>query len=354
MHLRRKLLNTAGLPPGTLVPSEQAQAQPVRLTVTGYDHKRFEERQATLDDYDTVRFPEGVVWVNVDGLGDVDLLTELGKRHDIHDLTLEDILNVEQRPKLEEQRNDGLFVIIKMLYLSTDAAYRVESEQVSLVLRGNMVFSFQQRPGDVFDPIRDRIRRNRGRVRRMGAQYLVYAIMDAVVDNYFVILERLSDEIESLESEILDDPSPRTAARIHGLRSSTLLLRRSIWPLREVINTLRRDGAVGSAREQHLFYRDLYDHTIQVIESLETFRDVLSGMLDLYMSSISNRMNNIMKVLTIISTMFIPLGFLAGLYGMNFEYMPELEWRWGYPAVLLVMILVVTGFLVFFRRRKWL
>lgn len=230
----------------------------------------------------------------------------------------------------------------------------VDVEQISLILGENFVISFQERPGDVFDPIRDRIRNAKGRIRKMGVDYLVYALIDAVVDNYFSIMEKFTEKIESLEEELINDPTPNTSRTIHNLKREMIFLRKSVWPLREVVNVLERGDLRFIKKSTRVFLRDLYDHTIQVIDTIETLRDMVSGMLDIYLSSISNRMNEVMKVLTIIATIFIPLTFIAGIYGMNFRYMPELQWQWGYFTVWIIMGAVAISMLFYFKRKRWL
>jgi magnesium transporter len=232
---------------------------------------------------------------------------------------------------------------------------QIEPEQISLILGQNFVFSFQEgKTGDVFGPIRDRIRNGKGRVRKMGADYLVYSLVDAVVDNYFVILEKLGERVEFLEEELVAQPTPRTLKEIHSLKREMIFLRKALWPLREVIGVLERGESPLIRESTRIYLRDVYDHTIQVIDTIETIRDMVSGMLDIYLSSISNRLNAVMKVLTIIATVFMPLTFLAGLYGMNFKHMPELEWPWGYPMVLMIMLAVASSMLIYFKKKKWL
>jgi len=356
MNLLRRTRRQVGLPPGTLVPVERAGDQSVRMTRIAYTPEQVDEGSCVVDGISAGDHPGEVVWLNVDGLSDVAVLEAVGRTFGIHEMSLEDILTLEQRPKFEDQEK-YLFVVVKMIYLGGESAAKGEEilvEQVSLLLMTNTVLSFQERPGDVFDGVRDRIRRGKGRVRRMGADYLLYSLLDAVVDNYFVVMERVGEKVGALESEVLENPTTRTAATIHRLRRDLVLLRRSLWPLREAIGGALRSDSVLLSDQVEVFYRDLYDHTVQVIETLEAFRDMVSGMLDLYLSSVSNRMNEIMKVLTVISTVFMPLSFLAGLYGMNFTHMPELQLPWAYPALLGVMGLVVAALLLYFRRRRWI
>jgi magnesium transporter len=230
----------------------------------------------------------------------------------------------------------------------------INTEQVSLILGSNFVFSFQEGGGDVFDPVRERIRNNKGRIRKMGADYLAYTLLDAIVDNYFIILEKLGERIEVLEEKLVTVPTPETLKLIHHLKREMIFLRKAVWPLREVIGGLERGESPFMSQSTKVYLRDVYDHTIQVIDSIETFRDMVSGMLDIYLSSVSNRLNAVMKVLTIITTIFMPLTFIAGIYGMNFKYMPELEWPWSYPIILLLMFGVGIFMLFYFKKRKWL
>jgi len=244
-------------------------------------------------------------------------------------------------------------MVLKMLTFNNESN-SIQSEQVSLVLGQNFVISFQEAAGDVFEQIRDRIRNAKGRIRKMSADYLAYALIDAIVDNYFLILEKMGEQIESMEEELIAKPSDKTVRMIHSLKRELIFLRKSVWPLRELISNLEKTESSLITNSTEPYLRDVYDHTIQVIDTVEGFRDMVSGMLDIYLSSISNRMNAVMKVLTIIATIFIPLTFIAGIYGMNFKYMPELGWKWAYPAVWLIMAIVAIVMLIYFKRKKWL
>ena len=292
-----------------------------------------------------------VTWINIDGVDRVDVIEKLGKHFNLHPLALEDIVNTGQRPKMEDFL-DYILLVLKMLY-HDEKEGEFKAEQISLILGPNWVISFQENAGDVFDPIRERIRSDKGRIRKMGADYLVYALMDAIVDNYFIILEKIGENIEEIEDNLVTNPAPETLQALHNLKRQMIFLRKSVWPLREVISRLERWESQLVNKSTDIYLRDLYDHTIQVIDAIETFRDMLSGMLDIYLSSVSNRMNEVMKVLTIIATIFIPLTFVAGLYGMNFKFMPELEWPWGYPFVLLVMFAIGILMVIYFRKKKW-
>jgi magnesium transporter len=343
----------AGLPPGTLVYVGERRVEPTRVTYLDYDEKHLGDEQAdTVEECFPFKKTPTVTWINIDGIHDVTIIDRVGKAFDLHPLLLEDILNTGQRPKFEDYK-DRVFLVLKMLRYN-DENQAVETEQVSLILGPSFVISFQERVGDLFEPVRDRIRNAKGRIRKMGADYLAYALLDAIVDSYFGILERLGDKIEALEEELVSDPNQRTLRQIHMLKREMISLRRSIWPLRELINGMERSESDLIAESTGVYLRDVYDHTIQIIDTIESFRDMVSGMLDIYLSSISNRMNAVMKVLTIIATIFIPLTFIAGIYGMNFDHMPELKWRWAYPAVWGVMLVTGAVMLAYFRRKKWL
>ncbi|MBN1810976.1 MAG: magnesium/cobalt transporter CorA [Anaerolineae bacterium] len=341
-----------GLPPGTLVHVGEESAREVKITRIVYDEAHFEQDEVrTIDACLPSESGRAVTWIDVDGIHQIDILEQFGECLNVHPLVLEDVLNTEQRPKLDDY-GEYLFVVLKM-FRYDDHSGEMEAEQVSLILGANFVVSLQEKPGDVFDPIRERVRSGKGRMRKMGADYLAYALIDAVVDHYFVVLEQVGEKIELLEEELVTDPTPETLQVIHNLKRDMIFLRKSVWPLREVIGSLERGESSLIGESINVYLRDVYDHTIQVIDTLETFRDMISGMLDIYLSSISNRMNEVMKVLTIIATTFIPLTLIAGVYGMNFRYMPELEWPWGYPMVWLVMLGVVVVMLVYFRKKKW-
>jgi magnesium transporter len=342
-----------GLPPGTLVHVGEKKAGKVRITIIDYDESHVEEKEAKrIEECFPFTDKPTVTWININGLHQLDIIEKIGEHFNVHPLVLEDIVNTGQRPKIEDFI-DYIFVTLKMLRYS-DKEKKTKAEQVSLILGSNFVISFQENDGDVFDPIRQRIKADKGRIRKMGADYLAYALMDAIVDNYFTILEKLGDRIEDFEEELVVNPKPETLQAIHHLKREMIFLRKSVWPLREVINRLERWESSLINKSTSIYFRDVYDHTIQVIDSVETFRDMLSGMLDIYLSSVSNRMNEVMKLLTIIATIFIPLTFIAGVYGMNFRFMPELEMSIGYPVVLLVMLFIGILMFAYFRKKKWL
>jgi magnesium transporter len=349
----KKRSRKAGLPPGTLVHIGEQKAEEVKITVIDYDEVRFQEEEIkTVEECFPFKDKPTVTWINVDGIHQVGVLELLGDCFGLHPLVLEDILNTDQRPKMEDF-SDYIFVVLKTFYYN-DQSDELEPEQISLILGPSLVMSFQEREGDIFNPIRERIRNGKGRIRRMGADYLAYSLLDSIVDGYFIVLEQVGEEVEFLEEELVTNPRPETLQTIHNLKRDMIFLRKSVWPLREVIGALERGESSLIKESTGIYLRDVYDHTIQVIDTIETFRDMISGMLDIYLSSVSNRMNEVMKVLTIIATIFIPLTLIAGVYGMNFKYMPELEWPWAYPILWLVMLAIGVLMLVYFRRKKWL
>ncbi len=353
MRFFRKRAKKPGLPPGTMVHTGEATTQAVSVSCIHYNDKEMEtvSGKAVTEEI-RVRHPDKIAWINVDGIHRVEIIERIGEVLDIHPLTLEDVVNIGQNPKLENY-DAYLFIVLKMLYLD-EAHDEVRAEQVSLVLGEGFLLSFQETPTDVFDAVRERLRKGTGRIRKSGADYLAYALMDAMVDHYFLILEIFAERMESLEDELLDRPGPDAMARIHEMKREMIFLRRQIWPLKEILGQMKKTGPPLVKKTTHVYLSDVLDHTAQVVDAIASFRDILTGMLDLYLSTVSNRMNEVMKVLTIISTLFIPLTFLAGVYGMNFKYMPELEWRWGYFGLLGVMAVVALLMLLFFKRKKWL
>lgn len=344
-----------GAPPGTLV-TDPLAPRPV-LTVLAYGPQEFVEQGVT--DPQEIREFLGkwpVVWINVEGVGDAGTVSQLGELFGLHRLALEDVLHTHQRPKVE-QYGDHLFIVTRMVQL----AEYLETEQLSLFLGKNFVLTLQDGvPGDCLDSIRERIRKKGGRIRDAGLDYLAYALLDAVVDAYFPILEQYGERLEEMEDEIATKPAPDTIARIHAIKRNLLTLRRAAWPQRETLSTLLREETPRVSAETRLYLRDCYDHVTQIIDLIETYRERGADLTDIYLSSVSNRTNEIMRVLTVISTIFIPLTFISSIYGMNFNSaispwnMPELNWMWGYPLAMLLMTAVAWAQLVFFRRRGWL
>jgi magnesium transporter len=350
----KKISRKAGLPPGTLIHIGEKKSEKIRITVFEYHEDGCRERElASLSEYIPSKDKTTVTWINIDGLHQMNVIETIGGLFNLHPLTLEDIVNTGQYPKIEDYK-DYLFIVLKM-HSYNEERNVIESEQISLCMYSNVVLSFQEEPGgDLFDPLRDRIRNGKGRIRKMGADYLAYSLIDAVVDSYFIILEKLGERIYILEERVMNDPSRQFLHEIHAIKRELIFLRKSIWPLREVIRSMERGDSALISDPVRLYLRDVYDHTIRIIETVEAFRDIMAGILDIYLSSISNRTNAVMKVLTIIATIFMPLTFIAGIYGMNFKYMPELEWRWGYPLILLGMVSLGISMLIFFKRKKWL
>lgn len=351
--LIKKRSTKTGLPPGELIHIGEKKTEKAIITILDYDEEHFEEKEAkNIEECFPFKDKPTITWINIDGLHQVDIIEKIGKEFGFHPLLLEDILNTEQRPKIEDFE-DSIYFVLKMLYYE-EKTNEINTDQVSVIFGNNFVISFQEREGDIFNPIRERIRTGKSRIRKMGADYLAYSLMDAVVDSYFIILEKFGEKIEDIEETMIASPTPETLRDIHNLKSRMISLRKSVWPLREVISVLERSESSLIQESTRMYLKDVYDHTIQIIETVETFRDILSSMLDVYLSSISYRMNEIMKVLTIIATIFIPLTFIVGVYGMNFEYMPELRWRWGYPLIWLVMLVIGITMMVYFKRKKWI
>lgn len=349
----------AGASPGTLVYVGEKKTERVKISILNYDAGQYEEKEAkSIEEALVGGNQPAVSWINIDGLHQIDILEKIGAHFNIHPLVLEDILNTRQRPKMEAYE-DYIFVVLKMLQFDRNGA-AIEAEQVSIILGPQFVISFQEKEGDVFNPIRERIKNKESRLRKNGPDYLVYRLLDTIVDHYFVILERLGERIEDLEEELMEKPERETLGNIQGLKRELIFLRKSVWPLREVVSGLAREETSLIKDHTEIFLRDVYDHTIQVIDTVENFRDMVAGMLDIYLSSLSNKMNEVMKVLTIIATIFIPLTFIAGIYGMNFSpdsspwNMPELHWYFGYPTAVLLMVVVGVVMILYFKRKKWL
>lgn len=350
----KKRSNKAGQPPGTLVYTGAAK-QPTELEVISYSPEDLKELttdqlsacQALLD------LPDRTTWVQVIGLSNTATVEALGKQYQLHPLTIEDILNVEQRPKVEEFE-DYTFVTLKVLQWHEDQQ-NFSSEQLSLVFGKDFLLSFQERRSNLFKPILERLHGNANqRMRQQGSDYLAYRLLDSSIDQYFVVLERLGDRIERVESRIINTPTQKNARLLYKTKREVLFLRRLVWPMREAVSHLLQDEGKFIKPFTRVYLRDLYDHTVQAIDTIETFREMTSSILDMYLSSISNRMNEIIKVLTIISTLFIPITFISSFYGMNFQYMPELHMRYAYPAVIGFMGVISALMLGYFRRKKWI
>ena len=340
-----------GSMPGTLIIEEDAPSP--TLVLIDYN-----EAQATRIQVPTPEAcapyldTESVSWVDVQGLGSEDIMQRLGQVFDLHPLVLEDVVNVPQRPKVEDYE-DQLLIITRMV-MPKESGKGFISEQVSFILGKHYLLTVQEEPEhDCFGPVRDRIRNSKGTIRKQKADYLAYALIDSIIDGFFPVLEVYGEQIEELEDEVVANPTHQTLEKIHQMKRELLMLRRSIWPQRDAINALIRDGSELISPEVQIYLRDCYDHAVQILDMVETYRELASSLMDVYLSSVSNKMNEIMKILTVISTLFIPLTFIVGVYGMNFKYMPELEQPWGYPATWIVMIAIASGLIYFFWRRGW-
>lgn len=346
-----KKVKSSGTPPGTLIFTGKQHLEKLNVSLAQYDPNHYRCDFASNRIPDTIDLP-GINWFDVRGVHDVALIEQLGKRYNMHPLAIEDVLNIQQRPKFEEY-DDALFIVVR--FLSFDPLKReIDAEQVALYVTADAVLSFQEKDSDLFAPIRKRLENASGRIRARGSDYLAYALIDAVVDNYFIALDKVEDALALLETEILAAASETTKALIHDLRISLITLRKSAGPMREAISRFSGSDHALINRETGFFLRDLYDHSIRIVELIETNRDLLNGLHDLYMSEISFKMNNVIQILTIISTIFIPLTFLAGVYGMNFDVLPELHWRYSYPALWAFMIVIVLWQLYYFRKKNWL
>jgi magnesium transporter len=343
-----------GLPPGTLVHVGTHHAGESRIRILDYDEQGVREKKgALLEECVPFRDTDSVTWIDIEGLHDVGVLERLGISYGLHPLILEDILNTDQRAKSDDMEN-YIYIVLKMLDFDP-VSMEIVSEQVSIVFGRNFVISIQEgREGDLFEPLRERIRNGKGRIRKMGPDYLAYSLLDTIIDHYFLVLEKFAERIETLEENLVSDPEPETLHQIHSMKREMIFLRKSAWPLRELIYNLEKSDSNLIQTTTKVYLRDIYDHAVHIIDSIETYRDMLSSMLDIYLSSVSNRMNQVMKVLTIIATIFMPLTFLAGVYGMNFKYMPEIGWPWSYPLLWLVMLGIAGVMIYFFKKKNWL
>ena len=345
----------SGLPPGSLVHIGETRDAAPRITLARYNLEKFEEHHFSQPEECASLLEDGanaITWLNIEGLHDVELIKNLGTGFRLHPLVLEDVVNTVQRPKVEDYGN-YLFIVLRMLQPTREGEF--SSEQLSIILADNLMLTFQEGiNGDAFEGLRERIRNGKGRIRSMGADYLAYALIDAIVDSYFNVLEEFGERIVNVEETLTLAPNRSTMHLINNMKKEIIFLRKAVWPLREVISFLERGDSSLLGEGCRVYFRDVYDHTIQAIDTVETYRDLLSGMLDLYISSIGNRTNEVMKFLTVIGTIFLPLTFLVGVYGMNFKHMPELEWAYGYYGLWLFMLLLSAAMIVYFKKKKWL
>ncbi|WP_262964432.1 magnesium/cobalt transporter CorA [Methylobacter psychrophilus] len=343
----------SGLPPGSLVHVGEVHTHEHKISVINYNKSTLTRHTVkSIEELLPYKTTDTITWVIVDGLKDVSIIDAIGHYFDIHSLVLEDILNTHQRPKFEEF-NDYLYIVIKAITLS-NKDFNIGYEQISLLILNNFVFTFIEKPNELFNPILNRLDNDKSQIRNLGTDYLAYLIMDTVVDEYFAVQDTFDDLIESVEETLLSDPSSETLATIQKIKRELIFLRRSVSPLRELLAGIQRSESPLINEKTRRYFGDVYDHAIRIIEAIESYRDLIAGMLDIYLSSVSNKMNETMKVLTVFASIFIPLTFIAGVYGMNFEYMPELKWRWGYPVLWIFFISVSVFLLRFFKKKKWL
>jgi magnesium transporter len=332
---------------------DAAAGAATEVTLIDFDEARCTEKKvAEMAQCVPFRDTQSVTWINVDGLQQVATLERLGQEFGLHPLVLEDVLNTDQRPKVEE--HDGyLYAVVKMLAYNAQTR-ELDIEQLSSVLGSNFVLTFQDKPGDVLEPLRERIRHARGRIRRFGADYLFYAIIDTIVDNYFVVLDKLGEQIEVIEEIVAINPKANTLQEIHGLKRQIITLRKAVWPLRDVVSSLQHDGSGLLKESTRIYLRDLLDHVMQITDGIDAYRDTLASSLEVYMSNINNRTNGVMKVLALFSAIFMPLTFITGIFGMNFKNFPELDWRYGFQGTIMLMVVLGVGMIVFFKLKRWL
>jgi len=342
-----------GLDPGTLIYTGEKVKEPIKFKVFEFTESEVWEKDfQKVEDIFYCKESKNKTWINIDGIHNIEMMEKIQNHFDIHPLTMEDIIHTSQRPKLEEY-DEYLFIVLRM-FTYNEAERELKNEQVSIILSERYIITFLEDPGDVFNPVRERIRKTGTKIRKKGSDFLAYSLIDSIVDSYFHILEQIGDEIEELEDRILLDPEQSDLQAIHNLRRELILLRKSVWPLRELLSILQRNENGIIRHQTQIYIRDVYDHTIQIIDTIESYRDMVMGMLETYLSSISNKMNEVMKVLTVIATIFIPLTFLAGVYGMNFKHFPELDKEWMYPWGFWGFIMFCGGLMYFyFKHKKW-
>lgn len=352
-RILKKRSRKFGLPPGSLVYIGNHSSEKINVSIIDYDATHVEEKQdAQLQECLIFMEKPSTTWINVRGIYDVKMIETIGRHFGLHPLMLEDIVNSGQRSKLDDYK-DNIYIVMRLLSYNTEKG-ELEDEQVSIILGKNYVISFTEAQSNIFEPVRERVLNKNSRITQKGADYLCYALIDTIVDNYFVNLEQFDEKLDLLEKSLVKKPDPSLLQQIQHTKREIALMRKSVWPVREVVNQFRRMETPLIQDSTKLYMQDVYDHTIQAIDTIESFRDISSGLLDIYLSNISFRLNEIMKVLTIVATIFAPATFLASLYGMNFKYMPELESEWGYPILLGVMALISMGMLYYFYRKRWL
>ena len=351
IKLTKKSAKIVGLPPGELVHVGEAKTHEVKLTLFEYSEDQYHETEAkSIDEFLPIEEEDNILWFEVSGIHEVEIVKKIGEAFKIHSLLLEDVLNTEQRPKMEDFED---YIFISLKAFTTNDKDEIIMDQVSIIAGDYFVISFLEGEKDIFRPIKDRIRNNKGIIRKMGSDYLAYTLIDSIVDNYFMVMEKIGDRIEELEEDVVTDPESRDLLVLKNSKRDIAYLRRSIWPLREVVRNLQRPSCDFVTKEVRFFLTDVYDHIIHILDTIETFREITSSTLDIYMSSVRFKLNEVMKALTIIATIFIPPTFITGVYGMNFRFMPELAWRWGYPIAWILMFTVGLLMLWGFKKKKW-
>lgn len=349
---REKRSKKTGLPAGSLVHIGKESTSATEISVYRYNSEHIEERhKCTIDEVGQICSGDGVRWVEVDGVHDVQAIQKIGDLFRIHPLVLEDIVNTDQRPKREEFEGFSYFVL-KMIRVRE--SHTLEVEQVSFVVKDSTLITFQEGREDVFEPIRHRLRTGYQKLRAGGVDHLLYTLIDSIVDHYFIVLEDVGESLNELEEELISNPSQKTLPKIYSTKRCILTMRRAAWPLREMLSSVMRGEASVIQKDSLIYFRDIYDHAVEIIDIIENAREMSASMIDVYLSSVSNRLNDIMRVLTVITVIFMPLTFIVGVYGMNFEHMPELRWEYGYPAVLLLMLVIAASMSSYFKRRGWL
>ena len=345
--------NKSGMPPGSLIHVGESRDFHARISVVDYNTESFEARTVdSIADILAYKDKDTVTWVNIEGIHDVAVIEALGQHFAIHPLVLEDIMNTHQRPKVEEY-DDSLYIVIKRPVFDRESL-GVDYEQISMLVLDGFIFTFREIVDGLFEPVVRRLRESKGRFRGLGFDYLAYALLDVVVDQFFLFQDAMDLVFEELEDELLTTPTPDTLKTVQRIKREMIFVRRGVTPLREMLAELLRSETPLIQERTKVYLRDVYDHAIRVTEAMDSYRDLIAGMLDIYLSSVSNKLNETMKVLTVFSTIFIPLTFITGIYGMNFDFMPELKWRWAYPTLWVTFFVVAGGLLYYFRRKRWL
>lgn len=342
----------SGVPAGSLVHIGEKKVEKVEIRLINYDTQHYSDHSIKeIDECFGYKDSKATTWINIDGMHDTGIFKKLGDCFGIHPLILEDVLNTEQRPKVEDFK-DYVYIVLKMIDYEENTK-KISFEQVSIIFGKYYLISIQEKPLKIYEELRKRLKNNAGNIRKTGTDYLAYLLLDLIIDNYFDVLEKTGERFEVIENKLIHLPSQKLLRSIYNLKRDMLFLRKSVWPLREVINRLERDEIALVKNNTRLYIRDIYDHTIQIIDTVETYRDMIAGMIDIYLSSISNRLNEVMKILTIISTIFIPATFIASIYGMNFRFMPEISWKWSYLVVWFIILGISISMVIYFKRKKW-